>query len=259
MSILELSRVSFLRQGRAIVNDVSWTIEEGEHWTLLGANGSGKTTLLKLITAYEWASSGRISVLGKVYGECHVGLHRKHIGWVSASLDRRLPGRDIAVRIVASGLEASLGWYGEWIEAVERDAREALERLQIGHLHDHEYETLSQGEQKRVQIARAIVQKPQLLILDEPCEGLDPVSRHRFLEDIASYVETPDAPSLIYVTHHIEELGDWISHGHVLKDGVSLAQGGISNVLTSEILSDALEHSCLVESVEGEYTIRLVV
>lgn len=257
MSILEMRDVHFLRQGRAIVDDLSWTIEDGEHWALLGANGSGKTTLLKLITAYEWASSGRISVLGKVYGQCHVGLHRRHIGWVSAALQRQLPGKDSAVRIVASGFEASFGWYGEWSDSIECDARDALERMQIGHLAEQSYATLSQGEQKRVQIARAIVHQPQLLILDEPCEGLDPVSRHHFLGDIASFVQEADAPSIIYVTHHVEELGEWISHGLVLKDGATLASGAIETVLDSKVLSDAFDHPCAIENEHGEFRIRL--
>jgi iron complex transport system ATP-binding protein len=257
MSILEMKAVNYVRQERGIVNDVSWTINEGEHWALLGENGSGKTTLLKLLTAYEWASNGYIAVLGKVYGKCHVGLHRKHIGWVSASLQRQLPVKDPAVSIVASGFEASFGWYGEWNESVERKALDAMKRLQIDHVHQQPYGTLSQGEQKRVKIARAIVHEPQLLILDEPCEGLDPVSRHHFLSDIAHYVKEEGAPSVVYVTHHIEELGDWITHGHVLKAGFTQVQGEIGNILTSSVLSEAFEHDCDVQHEHGEYRIIL--
>lgn len=257
MSVLEMTGVNYIRGGRAIVRDLSWTVKEGEHWALLGANGSGKTTLLKLITAYEWVSSGRISVLGKVYGECHVGVHRKHLGWVSSSLQRTLPGKDPAIRIVASGFEASFGWYGEWSDSVEQSSLDALDRMQIAHLRDQSYETLSQGEQKRVQIARAIVHRPQLLILDEPCEGLDPVSQYRFLTDIATYVKGPDAPSIIYVTHHIEELGDWISHGHILKEGGTLIQAPIREALHSSVLSEAFQYPCTVEVTPSESRIRL--
>jgi iron complex transport system ATP-binding protein len=257
LKLLDMAHVAYRRQGKAIIDDLSWVIESGEHWALLGANGSGKTTLLKLLTAYEWASSGSIDVLGKRYGECHVGNHRKHMGWVSASLQRQIPGKDTAIQVVASGLEASFGWYGEWSDEIETQAREALERVGVGSLHDRTYATLSQGEQKRVQIARAVIHKPQLLILDEPCEGLDPVSRHSFLEDLASYVKESHAPSVVYVTHHIEEIGAWISHGLILKDGRSLASGLIGDVLKSEVLSDAFGKPCIVNQTAGEYRIDL--
>ena len=257
MNLLELESVTFRRDENAILDALSWVIKPGEHWTLLGANGSGKTTLLKLLTAYEWASSGRIEVLGKRYGECHVGLHRRHLGWVSASLQRQIPGRDLAVRIVASGLEASFGWYGEWNDEVESRSREALERVGIGNLWQRSYETLSQGEQKRVQIARAIVHSPQLLILDEPCEGLDPVSRRVFLDDLREYVSVSDAPAVVYVTHHIEEIEPWISHGLVLKSGAVLAQGGVEEVLTGQILGEAFGRSCRVERNSGRYSLHI--
>ena len=176
---------------------------------------------------------------------------------MSASLQGQLPGKDAAVRIVASGFEASFGWYGEWSDEIEDAARAALAHMRIGDLADQTYGTLSQGEQKRVQIARAIVHQPRILILDEPCEGLDPVSRHMFLNDIASYVAAADAPSLIYVTHHVEELGDWTSHGLVLKDGAAMAQGEISSVLTSDVMSDAFNYPCVVAHVDGEHRVRL--
>lgn len=257
MSVLQMQDVCFVRHGRPIVDKVSWTIERGEHWALLGANGSGKTTLLKLLTAYEWPTSGRIAVLGNVHGESHVGLNRRNMGWVSASLQRQLPGHDTAVRVVASGIDASFGWYRDWDDDVETAARRALERLRIEHLEHQTYETLSQGEQKRVQIARTIVHEPELLILDEPCEGLDQVSRHRFLSDLSAFVGQPNAPSVIYVTHHIEELGDWITHGHILKEGRTLAQGEAAEVLNSGVLGEAFGCDCLVGKTAKGYRLDL--
>ena len=253
MKIVEMQDVSYVRNGKPILEDVSWTINQGEHWALLGANGSGKTTLLKLLTAYEWVTTGRIQVLGKTYGKCHVGLHRKQMGWVSASLQVQLPRNDSVKKVVASGLEASFGWYGEWDDAVEEATQEAMDRLQIQHLQDQSYATLSQGEQKRTQIARAVVHKPNLLILDEPCNGLDPVNRIRLLDDLTHYIQSPSTPSIIYVTHHIEELQSWMHCTHLLKEGKTLAKGKTKDIVESTLIGETFDRNCVVKSHKGNY------
>ncbi|MFA5865611.1 MAG: ABC transporter ATP-binding protein [Phycisphaerae bacterium] len=257
MPILDLKNIDFLRGSRMILSGVSWTIQPGQHWALLGANGSGKTTLLKIITGYEWPSEGSVSVLGQNFGQCNLPQLRKTIGWVSCALEHNLPEFDTALQIVASGFEASLGLYRDFTQNEFLYARQALEFLGGGYFVDQPYSQLSQGEQQRVLIARALVNKPALLILDEPCSGLDPAARESFLNDLARLTRQNNAPTLIYVTHHIEEIGPWITHVLVLKTGQTLAAGPAPEVLTSRLLSVAFDHPCIVENHNTRYYLRM--
>ena len=179
-----LKGVGFRRSGRAILADVDWTVLEREHWALLGANGSGKTTLLKIVTGYEWATTGTVEVLGHRFGHCNMPEVRKAIGWVSSAIEHRLPPRDSALGIVMSGLDSSLGLYRNFSDDEEQRSLATLDSLGIAQFAQRTYGSLSQGEQQRVVIARALVANPKLLILDEPCAGLDPAAREHFLEDL---------------------------------------------------------------------------
>ena len=257
MNIMEMKKVCYVRNERPILDQINWTIKQGEHWALLGANGSGKTTLLKLLTAYEWVTTGRIQVLGKTYGNCHVGVHRKQLGWVSASLQRQLPKNDKAKVVVASGFEASFGWYGKWDDDVEQASRLAMARLNIEELAEQSYATLSQGEQKRVQIARAIVHEPRLLILDEPCEGLDPVNRVLLLEDLTRYSQLENTPSIIYVTHHIDEIRPWMHFTHLLKQGKTLQQDKTQRLITPEYMEETFRRACEINQENGRYRLTI--
>ncbi len=256
MDVIELRDIVFQRQERLILKGVSWTIQRGQHWALLGANGSGKTTLLKILTGYEWATKGTVGVLGRRYGECDLRELRKTIGWVSMALEYRIPRRDTALETVVSGIDASLGVYRAF-EPQEWDrAREVLEHVNGLSTADQTFDTLSQGEQQRALIARALVNRPALLVLDEPCAGLDPAARASFLADLGNLAQRPDAPTIVLVTHHIEEIGPWVSHVHALKDGRTLAQAPIAQVLTTDILSDALSYDCEVVREDGHYRLR---
>lgn len=256
--ILTIEGLSYRRTGNAILTDIDWSIQPQEHWALLGANGSGKTTLLKVITGYEWATKGTVTVLGRRFGACNIPALRKTIGWVSSALQQRLPASDPAVKIVASGYEASLGVYRRITSTEMQRALEVLGLLGAQSLAERPYGILSQGEQQRILIARALVNRPRLLILDEPCVGLDPAASRRFLFDIAALVETPDAPSIILVTHHVEEIGTWVNRVLLLKNGRVLARGTKEAILTSGIMSDALDARCRVETEEGHYFLRLL-
>ncbi len=255
--IVECDRVCFVRGGREILRDVSWKIEPGQHWALLGANGSGKTTILKLITGYEWPTSGRVSVLGNAYGSCAVGEVRKEIGWVAPSLSVRIPGRDTALRVAVSGIEASMGLYRAYTDEEYGRARAALEMLNCGDFAGQAYGTLSQGEKQKTLIARALVSGPRLLVLDEPCCGLDPGTRQRFLDDIGQMLDWPDAPGVIMVTHHVEEIREWITHVLVIREGRILAGGQTQAVLNDEVLSRAFDCDCRVERNGGGYSLRI--
>lgn len=246
LPILAVKNVHFVRNHRQILNGVTWTINRGEHWAILGANGSGKTTLLKLVTGYEWATEGSIEVLGERFGDTDIRALRKHVGWVSSSLEHRLPANDRALDVVLSGLEATLGVYRSFDDSEKDVAFNALKSIGGEELERKRYGVLSQGEQQRVLIARALVAKPSILILDEPCAGLDPAARFRFLDDMGRLARSSEAPALIMVTHHIEEIGPWISNVLVLKNGSVLRQGPPGEALTSEVLTDAFAIPCHV-------------
>ena len=245
-AVVEMTEVSFCRNDRQILSGVSWRIDAGRHWALLGANGSGKTTLLKILTGYEWPSSGLVHVLGERFGDCDIRRLRKLIGWVSSAMTQRLPERDTALEVVASGLDASIGLYRHVTGEEYEKSLAVLKQLRAESIATQRYGTLSQGEMQKVLIARSLVAEPKVLILDEPCIGLDPATRQRFLTDLALLSRSDAAPTIILVTHHIEEIGPWIQNVMLLKDGMPLAQGLRDEVITSERMQALLGCVCSV-------------
>jgi iron complex transport system ATP-binding protein len=251
-AVVELDNIHFVRQDRSILSGVSWRIDKGGHWALMGANGSGKTTLLKIITGYEWPTLGKVTVLGRRFGRCDIRELRKLIGWVSMAIEQKLPTADRAIEVVASGLEASLGLFRTFTDAEYQQAQEALAALKAESIAEQRFEILSQGEQQKVLIARALINQPQVLILDEPCVGLDPAARQRFLRDIAHLAQLKNAPSILLVTHHIEEVGNWVNHVLLLKEGKTMAAGNPDAVLTSDNISKVFDFPCRVKhSADG--------
>jgi iron complex transport system ATP-binding protein len=257
MAVIDLQDITFVRGERKILDRITWSIERGQHWALLGANGSGKTTLLKIVTGYEWPTEGTVKVLGCQYGDCNLPQLRKTFGWVSCALQHDVPEFDSALDIVTSGFEASLGLYREFTETEIQTARQTLTLLGGSDFARQPYYKLSQGEQQRVLIARALVNKPHPLILDEPCSGLDPAARESFLADLGQLIAHPDAPTIIYVTHHIEEIAPWISHVMALKAGQTLTAGKTRDTLTTATLSQAFGHPCSVEHHNARYYLRI--
>lgn len=229
----------------------------GAHWALLGANGSGKTTLLKILTGYEWPTFGTVRVLGQQFGICDIGRLRKLIGWVSNAMTQRLPAQDRAVEVVASGLDASIGLYRHISDEEYEQSLTVLEQLRVQSIAEQHYGTLSQGEMQKVLIARALVCQPQMLILDEPCIGLDPAARQHFLKDLSELAKTDTTPTIILVTHHIEEIGPWIENVMLLKDGKTLTQGQPDEVITSERMKELLGCSCTVFRQGNEFLLRV--
>lgn len=257
MNVIEVEGLTLRRGKRTILSDIDWTISVGQHWALLGANGSGKTTLLKVLTGYEWPTSGQVSVLQKRHGETDLRRLRRSIGWVSNVLETQVPPQDSALEIVASGFDASFGLYDDLSDVQLTRCHETLDLLNITPLKSQTFATLSQGERKRTLIARALVNKPALLVLDEPCAGLDPASRSDFLDDLDDLERSLKTPTMLFVTHHIEEIRPWIRHAMVLKNGSVIAKGPIESVVTSEVFRDALSRECNVVQEQGLYRLTL--
>lgn len=256
--VIDISSVSMTRgEDCVILEDIDWTIRPGDHWALLGANGSGKTSLLKVVCGYEWPSGGTVSVLGQTYGEAPIAEVRKHIGWVSSSLQTWVHDEDTALEVAVSGFEASFGLWREFTKTELTAALRALAHLRADNLADRPYGVLSQGERQRVLIARALVARPALLILDEPCAGLDPAARAAFLEDLSRFAARKDAPTLIFVTHHIEEIPAFVDRALVLRGGRVLARGPVAAVCTSKVLSEAFGRPCEVTRDDQGFQLRV--
>jgi iron complex transport system ATP-binding protein len=255
--ILRLDSVSVRGQGVDILRRVSWTIARGEQWALLGANGSGKTSLLNTLCAYLFPSEGTVDVLGHRFGRYDWRELRKRIGIVSSSLHARIHGSEESLRTVLSGKEAMLGHWGEEADSVRARAQGLLSLVEASHLVDRRWELLSQGERQRVLIARALMPEPPLLVLDEPCAGLDPLARERFLSLVNRLASRGEGPTSILVTHHVEEIVPAISHVLVLKEGTVLASGTKDRVLRSEVLSEAFGHPVTLRCRDGRYDLSI--
>lgn len=237
-SILALKNVELRREGKTILHGLDWRVRPGEQWVVLGLNGSGKTTMLNVVTGYLWPSAGEVWVLGRKYGTVDLREHRKRIGWVSSSFQERMYGRERSLDVVVSGKFASIGLYEQPSPEDLDFAGHLLDRFGCGHLRNQAYGLCSQGEKQKILIARALMAKPELLILDEPCNGLDFLAREQLLADIGKLTEAPDAPALLYVTHHIEEIIESFTHVLLLRDGTVFRAGTVADMINGETLAD---------------------
>jgi iron complex transport system ATP-binding protein len=256
VTVVELDAITVVRGGATLLDRVSWHIRRGEHAALLGANGSGKTTLLKVMTGYEWPTSGRVRVLDAPFGACDLRMLRRHIGWVSSAMERRILPHEPAWQVVGSGFDASLGLYRPLTEPETQRCQALFGRLGVGEIASRPFGLLSQGEQKRVLIARALVLEPALLVLDEPCAGLDPASRVDFLVDLGQLAQKHDGPTILLVTHHLEEIRPWIRRVLALRRGRVAAEAPREGVLTDAVMSDVFSRPCRVVRVGAELTLR---
>ncbi|MED3647791.1 ABC transporter ATP-binding protein [Halalkalibacterium halodurans] len=256
--ILQVEQVTLRKAKKPILQQISWQVEQGEHWAIVGLNGSGKTSLLKIITGYEWPTEGHVAVLGNRYGQVPIQEVRKRIGWVSMSLDDRFhtKGQDTVLEIVLSGLHGTVGVYEPLGEADVAKAEAAIETFGLTHLTDERFLTLSQGERKRAFLARAWVAKPELFILDEPTTGLDLIAREQLLQTLESVATTKGAPTFLYVTHYPEEIQPFITHVLMLKDGRVVAQGRKDEVLTKETITAAFGCPLDVIVESGRYWVK---
>ena len=257
MAALELADVTLQRSGDRLLDEVSWRVEEDERWVILGPNGAGKTTLLSIAAAQVHPTSGYAEVLGELLGTVDVFELRPRIGLTSAALADRVP-RDERVRdLVLTAAYAVVGRWREDYQGMDEEQADALlARLGIGHLAERTFGTLSEGERKRAQIARALMTDPELLLLDEPAAGLDLGARERLVVTLEGLASDPSAPAMVLVTHHVEEIPPSMTHALLLRRGRVIAAGPIEQALTPWTLSECFETPLGVERRDGRWTAR---
>ncbi len=235
---LDVQDIRF-RRGHDILHGITWKVEPGQHWCILGPNGCGKTSLINIITGYDSATEGHICVDGSTFGEEDWREVRKRVGLVASTLTTYLERSETVPDVIASGREAKINLWEAPPEELYKEAAKLLKRIGCGYLEKSIWGTLSQGEKQKVLICRAFMAKFKVLILDEPCAGLDPVAREHFLVWLQSLCARKNSPSLVMVTHHVEEILPSMTHVLVLKQGRVLAAGLKQDVLSSDVLSDA--------------------
>nr|WP_051110600.1 ABC transporter ATP-binding protein [Longispora albida] len=258
-AVIDLAAVTVSRAGTRLLAAVDWSVELDERWVVLGPNGAGKTTLLSLASARLFPTEGTVHVLGERIGQTAVHELRTRVGLTSAALADRIPAEETVHNVVVTAAWDVVGRFRETYEAMDDiRARVLLEQLGVAALADRVYGTLSEGERKRVQIARALMVDPELLLLDEPAAGLDLGAREDLVRRLAELAFDPDAPAMVLVTHHVEEIPPGFTHALLLREGGVVAQGLIGDVITSDTLSLAFGLPLAVELRQGRYTARAV-
>lgn len=238
MNAFKFEKVSFIRNQKTLLNNINWTVEKNQNWALLGLNGAGKTLLLQLICGYLWPSAGRLEVLGEIFGHTSIPDLQRRIGWVSTALQYRIRGNETAEKIVLSGKFASIGLYQKYSDLELKQAKELLKKAGGSSLIGKNYDVLSQGERQLVLISRALMATPELLILDEPCNGLDLFAREKLLQQIQELAEKEEIPNLLYVTHHTEEILPCFDHLMLIKNGSIFAKGTQKELFTESTLNE---------------------
>jgi len=237
--LIHLHNLTLRRGERDILRGVDLHVNPGEHWTLLGRNGCGKTTVLEMVTGYLFPTTGTVDVLGNRYGQVDLREVRKKIGYIGPSLVEKFTLRDPVWEIVAGGAYAYLRIYEQVPDEIVEKSRQELDRVGLSAMADQSFGTLSQGERKKALLARTMMAAPELLILDEPCAGLDLYEREKFLDALASL--TSPKLSMLYVTHHIEEIVPMFTHVALMADGRITARGAKRDVLTPQLLREAYD------------------
>jgi iron complex transport system ATP-binding protein len=255
--VIDIRQGTVTRGGKDLVRDIDWRVELDERWVVLGPNGAGKTTLLNLAAARLHPTRGTVDVLGERLGRVDVFELRTRIGLATVALHERMPPEETVLDAVMTAAWSVLGRFRESYDAPDvRRARALLGQLGVGGLADRAYGTLSEGERKRVQIARALMTDPELLLLDEPAAGLDLGGREDLVRRLAELAADPDAPAMVLVTHHVEEIPPGFGHALLLREGGVVAAGLVADTVTSENLSKTFNLPLLVEHTDGRFWAR---
>lgn len=256
-SVVDLAGVDLVRGGTKLLDNVSWSVDEGERWVVIGPNGAGKTTLLQVLAAQLHPTAGVVGLLDEVLGAVDVFELRPRIGVSSAAIQERIPRGERVDDVVMSASYAVMGRWREEYDPVDAErATELLQQLRVEHLRDRTFGTLSEGERKRVQIARALMTDPELLLLDEPAAGLDLTGREALVSTLSAICLDEDAPATVLVTHHIEEIPEGITHALLLREGRVVAAGPIGETLTDQNLSATFDLPLRVSQDEGRWMAR---
>ncbi|KQR38225.1 MULTISPECIES: ABC transporter ATP-binding protein [Microbacterium] len=256
-SALEFTDVVVRREGRNIIDHVTWQVDDDQRWVILGPNGAGKTTLLQLADTLMHPTSGTVTVLGETLGRTDVFEVRPRIGFASSAMAKRVPRDETVLNTVLTAAYSVLGRWNENYEDIdERRALRVLGDWRLEHLADRTFGTLSDGEQKRVQIARAVMTDPELLLLDEPTASLDLGSREELLALLSGYASSPTTPAMLMVTHHVEEIPVGFTHVLLMREGRIVAAGPVAETLTAETLTETFGMPIVLTSEDGRYAAR---
>lgn len=255
--LIDFRDVALVRGGRTLVGPITWQVELDERWVIIGPNGAGKTSLVRMAAAEVHPSSGTAFVLNEQLGHTEIRELSTRIGVSGPALAGRVPADEIVSDVVISAGYSVLGRWREAYDEVDRaQAVESLESMGAEHLADRRFGTLSEGERKRVLIARALMTDPELLVLDEPAAGLDLGGREELVARLGQLAADPDAPATVLITHHVEEIPEGFTHAMLLAEGAVVAQGLLDEVLTEKNLSTAFRQQIALDKTDGRYFAR---
>lgn len=257
VEVLRCENIGVQRGNKDILRDVNWAVNEGERWVVLGPNGAGKTTLLQLVAGRMHPTTGNVSVLGEEIGSVDVFELRPRIGFSSAALADEIPGRARVIDIVRTAAYGIMQtWREEYDDLDQERAQYLLTTFSIGDLANRRFSSLSEGERKRVQIARALMSDPELLLLDEPAGGLDLGGRELLLRSLSNLAENENSPIMVLVTHQVEEIPVGFTHALLMSEGGITAAGPIEEVLTPQKLSQTFGLDLVVEKHRDRWSAR---
>ncbi len=257
VAVIELDGVAVQRGQSLLLQDITWLVSESDRWVVIGPNGAGKTTLLSILAAQMHPTTGRAALLGEQLGLVDVFELRPRIGVTSAAIADRIPRSESVRDVVVSASYSVLGRWREDYDPVDyARAGELMAQLRVDHLAERTFGTLSEGERKRVQIARALMTDPELLLLDEPAAGLDLTGREALVGTLSDLCTDAYAPATVLVTHHIEEIPEGITHALLLRQGRVVSAGPIDEVLTDEALSHTFDLPLSITRVDGRWSAR---
>ncbi|WGD36201.1 ABC transporter ATP-binding protein [Lysinibacter sp. HNR] len=256
-AVLAFSHVSYVRNGNHILDDITWDVQADQRWVILGPNGAGKTTLLRLATGHDFPTTGNVDILESRLGRVNIFELRTRLGFSSSAQAKRIPFHETVLNVV---LTAAYSVEGRWNERYDeldlRRAKRVLLEWNLDELAERSFGTLSDGEQKRVMIARAVMTDPELLLLDEPASSLDLGARERLLQLLSGYASSPVSPAMVMVTHHVEEIPPGFTHAMLLSGGKVVNQGPLDSVLTADNLSQTFDLPFELVTTNGRYTAR---